>query len=104
MVLDDVPICPKCGGDLKFYDTVQRIVRTKGRVSKYIRLRRLKCLKCGAVHREIPDIIFPYKQYEAEIIKGVLEGLITPETYGYEDYPSEMTMTRWRAQTIHFLL
>ena len=26
---------------------------------------------------------------------GVIEGLITPETLGYEDYPCEMTMHRW---------
>lgn len=104
MVSADISICPKCGGDLKFYDTVSRIVRTKGRVSKYIRLRRLKCLKCSAVHREIPGIIIPYKQYETEIIRGVQEGFITPEIYGYEDYPCERTMVRWKSQKIHFLL
>ena len=27
---------------------------------------------------------------------GVLEGLITCETLGFEDYPCEMTMIRWR--------
>lgn len=38
------------------------------------------------MHRELPDFIFPYKQYEAEIIIGVLEGFITCETLGFEDY------------------
>ena len=104
MVSDDILYCPKCGASLKFYDTVPRIIRTKGRSYKYIKLRRLRCLECSAVHREIPSIIFPYKQYEAEIIRGVLEGFITPETYGYEDYPSEMAMVRWRTQKIHLLL
>ena len=104
MVSDDILYCPKCGASLKFYDTVPRIIRTKGRSYKYIKLRRLRCLECSAVHREIPGIIFPYKQYEAEIIRGVLEGSITSETYGYEDYPSEMTMVRWRAKKIHLLL
>lgn len=36
------------------------------------------------------------KQYEADIIIGVLEGLITCGTLGFEDYPCEMTMIRWR--------
>lgn len=104
MIIGNILICPKCGGDLRYYDNVRRIVRTKGRISKYIKIRRVRCLDCKRVHREIPDSIFPYKQYEAELIRGVLEGFITPETYGYEDYPSEMTMIRWKAQKIHLLL
>ena len=43
----------------------------------------------------LPDYILPYKQYDAEIIKGVLEGLITTDTLGYEDYPCDKTMERW---------
>lgn len=95
MVSDSKSSCPKCGGKLKYYDSVQRTMRTKGRKAKQINIRRLRCLQCKAVHREIPEFIFPYKQYEAEIIKGVLEGFITPDTIGYEDYPCEMTMIRW---------
>ena len=49
-------------------------------------------------YRELPELIFPYKQYEAEVIIGVLEGFITCETIGFEDYPCEMTMVRWQAQ------
>lgn len=96
--------CPKCGGKLKYYDSVQRRVRTKGRAVELLEVRRLRCAACGALHREIPDSIFPYKQYEAEVIRGVLEGLITPETLGYEDYPCEMTMSRWRSQNLQGLL
>ncbi len=98
---DDV-ICPECGGKLKYYDTVQRLVRTKHRQSGYIELRRMKCSNCGGIHREITEDIFPYKHYEAEIIIGVVEGLITEESYGFEDYPCEMTMTRWRSQYAKF--
>ena len=72
--------CPRCGGCLKYYDSVQRIVRTKNRKSEFVRIRRLHCQVCGAFHRELPDFIFPYKQYE---------------TLGFEDYPCEMTMLRW---------
>jgi len=90
-------VCPKCGGQLKHYDTVKRIVRTKGRKTWWIAVRRLRCARCGALHRELPELIFPYKQYESEVISGVLEGLITCETLGFEDYPCECTMIRWRA-------
>lgn len=97
MVAVDVSICPRCGGSLKYYDQVQRLVRTKGRKTWTIPMRRLRCMDCGALHRELPELVFPYKQYEAEVIIGVLEGLITCETIGFEDYPCEMTMMRWLA-------
>ena len=55
--------------------------------------------------QRIADYISPYKQYEAEVIRGVLEGFITCETYGYEDYPCEMTMARWKnSQELQLLL
>ena len=69
-----------------------------------MRLRRLRCVKCGTFHRALPEVLFPYKQYEAEVIRGVLEGLITCETIDFEDYPCEMTMERWKAQKEQLLL
>lgn len=96
MVTKGGTVCPKCGGLLKHYDTVKRIVRTKGRKTWWISVRRLRCTRCRAVHRELPELIFPFKQYEAEVISGVLEGLITCETLDFEDYPCECTMARWK--------
>lgn len=91
----NVLTCPICGGDLKYYDKVKRIIRTKNGIKKRIFLRRLKCITCKTIHREIPNFIFPYKQYEADIIIGVLDGLITNDTLGFEDHPCELTMRRW---------
>lgn len=67
------------------------------------------CAACGALAagqstREMGGLFFPYKQYEAEVIFGVLEGLITCETLGFEDYPCEMTMLRWLSQKAQLLL
>lgn len=104
MVRSDMLICPDCGNQLKYFDSVQRIVRTKRGIMKQIKLRRLQCSRCGRIHREIPKNLYPYKQYESEVIKGVMEGFITSDTLGYEDYPCEMTMIRWRTQNLHFLL
>lgn len=95
MVISNASKCPKCGGRLKYYDKVPRIVRTKGGQVKEVRLRRFRCVECKSIHRELPDYIFPYKHYKADIINGVLDGTITPETLGFEDYPCEMTMARW---------
>lgn len=80
---------------MKYYDKVKRIVRTKGRKKYYVKLKRFRCTDCGKVHRALPEGIMPYKQYEAEVIMGVLEGIITSDTLGFEDYPCETTMVRW---------
>lgn len=100
MIINNESTCPICGGTLKYYDSVKRIVRSKARYTKRIKIRRLKCESCGMLHRELPDFIYPYKQYEKEIILGVLEGIITSDTLGFEDYPCEMTMLRWRTKKI----
>lgn len=89
MVSNNTSTCQDCGGKLKYYDKVRRIVRTKGRVSKWVNVPRYQCSECGCIRRYLPDYIYPYKQYESEIIAGVIEGLITCETFGYEDYPCE---------------
>lgn len=97
--------CSICSGYMKYYDSVLRHIKTKGGKTKQIKIQRFRCPRCSCIHRDLPDYIFPYKQYEVEIIKGVLEGFITCETFGYEDYPCEMTMLRWKSsQKLQLLL
>lgn len=88
--------CPNCGGELKHYDSVNRVIKTKGGNKSYIKVRRLKCTICKKIHRNVPSYLIPYKHYDVDIISGVIEGYITPDTIGYEDYPCEMTMIRWK--------
>ena len=95
MTSNNVSNCPKCGGVTKYYDNVSRIVRQKGGVKQRVKVKRFRCVECKHIRRELPDYIHPFKHYEVEIIKGVLEGFITPDTIGFEDYPCEMTMVRW---------
>lgn len=104
MVSTNKMVCPVCESRLKYFDSVERLVRTKKRKTIRIKVRRLKCVNCGHIHREIPNYILPYKQYETEIIQGVIEGFITSDTLGYEDYPCETTMIRWKTQNIQFVL
>lgn len=40
MVSNNTSTCQDCGGKLKYYDKVRRIVRTKGRVSKWVNVPR----------------------------------------------------------------
>lgn len=98
MITENTSLCPKCGGRLRYFDSVKRIIRTKARLTEWLDIRRLRCTDCNSLHRELPEDLLPYKQYESEIIIGVLDGLITCETLGFEDYPCEMTMTRWLAE------
>lgn len=67
-------ICESCGSDLKYYDKVSRMVRTKNRKVSIITVKRFKCPVCNCIHRNLPNNIFPYKQYDARIITGVIEG------------------------------
>lgn len=95
MIFANETNCPHCGGQLKYYDRVSRIVRSRLRTTERILIRRLRCINCGKVHRELPTYIMPYKQYSSDIIDGVINGHITQDTLGFEDYPCSMTMTRW---------
>lgn len=96
MVTEEAIYCPDCHAELKYYDSVKRILKTRYGRKKLILIRRLYCEGCKKYHREIPEFIFPYKHYEKEIILGVVEGLIDFNTIGFEDYPSELTMIRWK--------
>lgn len=96
MISNSNSSCPKCGGQLKYYDTVKRMVRTKYGLKNKVYIRRFRCQECNSIHREIPEFILPFKQYEADIVFGVIEGYITNEIIGFEDYPCEVTMIRWR--------
>lgn len=104
MVFNNQSTCPLCEGKLIYYDTVSRTIIGKYRSTSTIKLQRLKCSKCGKIHRSIPKGILPYKQYEAEIIFGVIEGLISFDTFGFEDYPCEQTMYRWLTHELQLLL
>ena len=78
-------ICESCGSDLKYYDKVSRMVRTKNRKASIITVKRFKCPVCNCIHRNLPNNIFPYKQYDARIITGVIEGKITTARWKVND-------------------
>ena len=37
-------------------------------------IRRVKCKTCGKIHHVLPNTIVPYKRYDAETIKKIIEG------------------------------
>ena len=72
-------VCEHCGNNLKYYDKVSRMVRTKNRRVSTIDVKRYKCSSCKRIHRKLPSNLLPYKQYSTEIIFGVVKNLITCE-------------------------
>ncbi|MCM1579175.1 MAG: DUF6431 domain-containing protein [Ruminococcus sp.] len=101
MITTEHTDCPACGVTLKYYDSVRRTVLTKGRQRYCIALKRFRCPVCRKIHRCIGNDIFPFKHYEAEVIRGVIEGLITPDILGFEDFPHEATMARWMSEFLN---
>lgn len=87
--------CPFCGEPLSYRDTCKRILLLEGHIRHTYIIRRLKCHNCGRLHRELPDILAPYKHYACEVISGVLDGVVTPADEDSADYPCETTMGRW---------
>lgn len=87
--------CPICGEPLVYRDSCERGMLLEGHKRCIYLIRRLKCQKCGKLHRELPDFLAPFKQYAAEIISGVLDGIIQSEDEDSIDYPCEETMSRW---------
>ncbi|MBQ9902168.1 MAG: hypothetical protein IJM51_07260 [Clostridia bacterium] len=72
---EEEPVCPICQTKLKFRDWRRRISIKEGREVTWIMIRRLYCKKCRRLHNELPDILSPYKHYEAETIEGVVDGI-----------------------------
>lgn len=83
--------CPLCGGALKARDKVNRHTRTETGKKVWHRIRRLKCLGCGKLHRELLESMLPYKHYCAETIEGVLDDKLQ------ECWAENSTLNRWIA-------
>lgn len=91
-------ICPYCGGRLKPRDYRKRVHKVAGGEKEWYRIRRLKCTddKCGRLHNELPDSMYPYKHYDCGLIEDVVEGVLSEEDLETEDYPCEGTIKHWK--------
>lgn len=91
-------ICTTCKkGRLRCRDHVKRICRLEGGETEWFIIPRHQCDNdgCGRMHRMVPDFLVPFKHYKAEIISGVLDGIVTPSDEDSFDQPSENTMKAW---------
>lgn len=97
MIRTGETLCPYCGGNLRFYDTVSRGVKVEYGFKTYISVRRLRCIECNGVHRELPVTMEPFKRYEKRIIFGLLSGEYLRTSIEYMDFPVKVTIKRWHA-------
>jgi hypothetical protein len=97
MICSGVRACPKCGGELRYYDTVSRVKKGENGKKTYISVDRYRCTVCRSVHRELPKDILPFKQYGASVVEGFKDGTLTNDILAYEDYPCENTVNIWKS-------
>lgn len=82
---------PCCGGELTIVGSRPRVwLKSSGDKSKII-VRRCYCKPCKRIHHELPDILVPYKRYDAESIESVVS-----EPARTDVAVDESTIVRWR--------
>lgn len=82
---------------MKYRSTTKRIVKFPGGEKREILIPVLTC--CGKYRRDIPDYLVRFKHYTKETIEKVVSEDVSEDIL-YEDFPSEVTMKRWRSQEI----
>jgi hypothetical protein len=88
---DEVVPCPFCDGLLYYRDSVIRNVLNFASEVMRLLLRRLLCDTCNSLHRELPDIVQPYKHYSAEVVQAVLDDSEEASTCAADN----STIRRW---------
>ena len=66
------PVC--CNGGMIKKGRRKRYVRTNDGKRIKLSVRHLKCKNCGKTHRELPDIVVPYKHECVETIEKIING------------------------------
>ncbi|KIY21055.1 hypothetical protein UB32_15830 [Mesobacillus subterraneus] len=81
---------PCCGKTMLVRGTKDRKAKDHTGQSKTYNIRILQCTNCGTTHHELPDLLIPYKRYEAECIEDVLTN---PSTHIVP--ADDSTLSRW---------
>lgn len=89
--------CPICGCELTPVGSCKRGVLNSICEKIILILRILMCKPCEKYHRELPDILVPYKRYSAECVENIL----TPQDAVPTDDTAlpaadDSTIARWK--------
>lgn len=83
--------CPVCEEELLGIGSRRRKGRKATGEQVTYGIRRLRCVGCRRIHHELPDLLVPYKHYEAV----AMESVISPGTM-LDVAADESTLYRWR--------
>ena len=87
----DYPVlCPLCKKEMKVKDSKRRYIKDETGRKVPFSLRRFFCETCNQIHSEIPDLVYPYSQYDTATIERVRSG--DHATFGGDD----STIRWWR--------
>ena len=92
---EEIALCPNCSSLLEYHCRIIRPLTNKAGVKNSYSIRVLKCVNktCPTTyHRELPDIIIPYRRYDTESI----EEAITRGNAEITVAADESTIRRWR--------
>lgn len=91
--------CPCCAMPLAVVGSRPRVwYQSSGDKAKLI-IRRLYCEDCKKIHHELPNILVPYKRYDAQSIETVVSDLIHIDVAA-----DESTIARWRSWFLVWVL
>jgi len=88
----EVVVSPCCGDKLKVIGSKARKYKDSMGEQITLRIRRMRCT-CGKIHHELPDMLVPYKRYEAACIEKV----VSDSADSREIAIDEATVYRWKA-------
>lgn len=91
-------VCPVCEKNLRVIGSRKRSGRKPTGQKVFYVIRRLRCVGCARIHHELPDLLVPYKRYEAESVESSLT-----EGQSSDVAADESTLHRWRVWYAEFL-
>lgn len=85
--------CPCCISPLKVIGSRKRVwIQSSGERS-YLQIRRMRCQLCRKIHHELPDVLVPFKHYDAECIEAVQH---VPRPVETDVAADESSIRHWR--------
>lgn len=85
-------VCPHCQGRFKVIGSRRRVIYREDGSKERLIIRRLRCMECKKISHELPDLVVPYKRYDAEVILHALDDTKTDKYCPAE----ECTIYRWK--------
>ena len=74
IISEEAVVCPLCAAELMVIGSRDRYLINSAGNKETLVIRRLRCVICGKIHHELPDMIIPYKRHCVETIENIANG------------------------------